>query len=635
MFGLAVITPATLDAKQLKALFSMTPFVLISGGSSAVRQAQQYLNAMYANRTPFEYIPCDGVYSRDVQKGLVYAIQFTLGMSDSVATGSMGPSTRSGLQANGLFSAPTSNMTNAFVQLFLAACLFNKVPVTFGAEYTVSDSHKIEAFQQFCQIPVTGDADYATWMSLLVSTGDPDRAVAALDTSTEITSQRLATIKNAGYTTVGRYLSNVDSPTALNKKLQPGELFRLLKAGISVFPIFQEAGNGTQWFTAPYGETHADKAVAAAREHGFLPGTTIYFAVDFDPTDAEISSAILPYFTSIANRFTQESYEYKIGVYGTRNVCGQLWEANLTEYSFVAGMSTGFSGNLGYPLPPNWAFDQIKEHTIGTGTGAIGVDNLVMSGRDPGVSSVDWRGLFTSPGVNGPFFDLLDLVEDTAKEWVANNPATTVPYTFLVCHFYRERDYNGSNWNVVAGELDETFIDHMNAICEVLDIPTDKKNQQSHQVFAFHHPSYSGATSSLGVSHLFATANGYFFDFPEQMRPLRADIAGYAGDLLSVLNGYRGYTNLQDELGQTPVSIEIYAQETILTPEPVPNMPSRFGLADFIEDAEGYYLATQIRENPSMHFSDVLRMVTTAPTINSPAKRLWEGGLGGVSPQQR
>ena len=42
---------------------------------------------------------------------------------------------------------------------------------------------------------------------------------------------------------------------------------------------------------------------------------------------------------------------YKVGVYGARNVCIQVSEKGYANTSFVSGMSTGFSGNLGFPLP--------------------------------------------------------------------------------------------------------------------------------------------------------------------------------------------------------------------------------------------------------------------------------------------
>lgn len=52
-------------------------------------------------------------------------------------------------------------------------------------------------------------------------------------------------------------------------------------------------------------------------------------------------------------------------------------------------MSTGFSGNLGYPLPYNWAFDQISTITVGNGSGMIEIDNDICSGLDNGVNTIN------------------------------------------------------------------------------------------------------------------------------------------------------------------------------------------------------------------------------------------------------
>lgn len=80
--------------------------------------------------------------------------------------------------------------------------------------------------------------------------------------------------------------------------------------------------------------------------------------------------------------------KYKIGIYGPRNVCSRVYTDNSAVSSFVSDMSTKFSGNLGYPLPVNWAFDQISTITIGSGDGAIEIDNNIQSGKDLGVSRV-------------------------------------------------------------------------------------------------------------------------------------------------------------------------------------------------------------------------------------------------------
>lgn len=55
-------------------------------------------------------------------------------------------------------------------------------------------------------------------------------------------------------------------------------------------------------------------------------------------------------------------------------------------------MSTGYSGNLGFPLPKDWAFDQIATITVGSGTGFIEIDKDVASGRDTGQTLFTPRG---------------------------------------------------------------------------------------------------------------------------------------------------------------------------------------------------------------------------------------------------
>lgn len=66
-----------------------------------------------------------------------------------------------------------------------------------------------------------------------------------------------------------------------------------------------------------------------------------------------------------------------IGIYGTRNVCTLVYEAGYAVASFVSDMSTGYSGNMGFMIPPNWNYDQYAEITVETavdGEWAIGAD---------------------------------------------------------------------------------------------------------------------------------------------------------------------------------------------------------------------------------------------------------------------
>ncbi|QIE35671.1 DUF1906 domain-containing protein [Bacillus tropicus] len=372
--------------KLFKALLTMDAYVVVNNGSEKIRKIQQWLNNKYINRADFYYMPCDGNYSRDVQKALVFAIQYEEGLQDGVANGDFGPKTQEKIQSVVL----KEGSTGPFVYLFQAALIFNGHDVPFDGNYSAFVATQLKQFQNFSLLKATGVSDFQTWASLLVSTGDPERPAKACDCSTEVTPERAKTLVAAGYETVGRYLTNADVKDPKNKKIQDGEINNIFAAGLSIFPIYQTNGGDKEYFNAKQGDEDAIKAYKAALYHGFPSGTTIYFAVDFDPNGDEIKDKILPHFKAINERMKKlgNGY-YDIGVYGSRNVCIQVSDKKYATYSFVSGMSTGFSGNLGFPLPTNWAFDQIKEYTIGSGNSSIRIDKDIKSGRDNGVSKME------------------------------------------------------------------------------------------------------------------------------------------------------------------------------------------------------------------------------------------------------
>ncbi|MFL2099120.1 glycoside hydrolase domain-containing protein, partial [Marinilactibacillus psychrotolerans] len=149
-----------------------------------------------------------------------------------------------------------------------------------------------------------GIVGLTTWSSLLVSTGDPTRKGTALDCITEITPDRAQTLVNAGYETVGRYLTNVEG-TTLNKKIQTGELETIFNAGMTVFPIYQTYGGNASYFNANQGTQDAIAAHNAAKNYGFPENTIIYFAVDYDSTDYDITNSILPHFAAVYSKLTE------------------------------------------------------------------------------------------------------------------------------------------------------------------------------------------------------------------------------------------------------------------------------------------------------------------------------------------
>jgi peptidoglycan hydrolase-like protein with peptidoglycan-binding domain len=373
----------SLEPKVVKALFNMDAYVTVNNGSGVIRSIQQWLNGRYVNRRDFFVIPADGHHSRDVAKSMLLAIQYELGMADGTATGNFGPGTQAGLKSHTV----SAGDTGTWAQLFTAAMTLNARAVPFGG-FTDEVRTAVRDFQSFAKLPVTGVGDFPTWASLLVSYGDQTRKGEACDGVTEITPARAETLKAAGYKYIGRYLYNASTTSLPQKQIQPGELATIKQYGLRCFPIYQTWSRSADYFSYARGCVDASNAVEWARIHGFKPGSLIYFAVDYDAMDAEVTEYVIPYFQGV-HTTVDELSGYRVGIYGPRNVCQRVSDAGYAVTSFVSDMSSGFSGNLGYPLPTNWAFDQIATITIGSGNGRIEIDNNIASGRDEGQGDFD------------------------------------------------------------------------------------------------------------------------------------------------------------------------------------------------------------------------------------------------------
>ncbi|WP_315072449.1 glycoside hydrolase domain-containing protein [uncultured Clostridium sp.] len=353
-----------------KALLNTDAYVLISSGDSKIRTIEQNLNRDY--NSTIGLIPCDGVYSRSTNTALIKALQHEQGNSPD---GIWGPTTQAACP-----TIPGSSATTKFILLLQYALYCNGFdPNGFDGLFGNGLKTAITNFQQFVKLEADGYAGKQTWASLLVSTGDPNRTCTVCDCSTTITNEIAATLKSNGYQTVGRYLTGKFAMTA-------EELEIIFSNGLKVFPIF-EYGSSKNYFTEQQAIKDADAANIAARNLGFNNSTIIYFAVDYDALDSDVTDTIIPYFKAINSEFIRNS-KYAIGIYGARNVCSRVMAEGYAEACFVSDMSSGFSGNLGYKLPTDWCFDQISTVTIGSGSGQIEIDKDASSGIDIGVSSV-------------------------------------------------------------------------------------------------------------------------------------------------------------------------------------------------------------------------------------------------------
>lgn len=561
-----------MTAKVLKALLTMDAYVLVSGGDPAIRTIQRDLNGRYASRQDFYIIPADGIYSRGVQQGLMYALQYEIGMADGVANGNFGPGTQAGLTSQANFGAGDSDAATGkwFIHLFQAALTFNGYPTPYTGVFTSGTAATVQAFQAFCILTQTQRSDFQTWASLLVSTGDVNRPGTAADTIRTITPARAATLMAHGYSTIGRYLTNSPVPDPLDKNIKPGELASIFGAGMSVFPIFQEGGDGLSYFNYERGAYSGYKAHAAAKSYGFNPGTVIYFAVDFDAVEDEVWSNVVPHFLGIRDAFASAGSQYRVGVYGARNTCRIVSEEDLAELSFVSGMSTGYSGNLGFPLPSNWAFDQILEYEIGSGDGWVNIDKNIKSGRDAGQSSV------APVATNSEAIAFLNAVQILAEDWFTTHPTGSTPND-LVLQYLREPDYNDWYWPLAAGNVTMDFVAYVNG--------------QLPRISAFFDP---GTLRKIGMSHLAASANGVTYNgLPvaslEEVN--LADLTGWAGDFISAM---ADYAHVQATWDAYDYGMAHFGGDS-----------GQFDWEDYIQDVDGMYFGIQLRNNPSLRFCDL------------------------------
>ena len=295
---------------------------------------------------------------------------------------------------NGYFSPTTQEKAptlsygeeNYYVTLLQYRLYCNgNITVEFTGKYDNITLLAVEAFGKNNGI----DTKFGTkvgldiWMALLLSSGNPKRDVKGCDLANALTYEEAKLLKSNGYNIVGRYLTG-------NHATSIHELKAILKGGLNVFPIYETGSYLTTYFSPEQGVNDATSAVIACENLGIPKGTRIYFTVDHDMEGGQIENLVMPYFEVIYNKFNEAELRYNIGIYGSRNICAKVIEAGYATLAFVDGASYGYSGNMGFKMPKEWAFNQIEE---GFSVDGIQIDKDVVSGKDTGFSSlVDIEG---------------------------------------------------------------------------------------------------------------------------------------------------------------------------------------------------------------------------------------------------
>ena len=404
----------------IQATLSTEIYVLAEGGNTRVQEVQRALNRDYLDYIGIQ--PCDGIFGANTVDSLITALQATEGLprredvssdDDIYANGNFGNTSKSHCPSipydNSAKNFNGSNYSSAeitkFTKLFQYGLCCLKPdkydPGTFDGTLNSATVNALKKFQEDVALSKTGEVGLNEWMSLLVSTGNPNRPGRAIDCSTRLTKEKATALKNAGYTTVGRYLTGdlVIGGKRVAKNLLRGEMQTIFDAGLNLFVIFQDPREGFAqhpdtetyedlckvYYTGGRGYSDAEKAFSVAKTLGVPRGEVIYFTVDYDFVKYEVNEKVLPYFEGLNTYANSHNNEYRIGIYSARNTCAIVSNAGFSESSFVSDMSTGYSGNKGYALPDDWAFDQIQEiDDFDSSDGSFAIDKDVISGKYSG-----------------------------------------------------------------------------------------------------------------------------------------------------------------------------------------------------------------------------------------------------------
>jgi hypothetical protein len=198
-----------------------------------------------------------------------------------------------------------------------------------------------------------------------------------IDVAQDVTAQ-LSALKAAGVRTLIRYLT---TSTSSAKLVRPSEASAIAAAGMRLGLVF-EVGGGVDNFEhndidATTGTQHGSFAKAYAPTLGAPHGAIIWFAIDTDVTAAQITSLVVPYFTSAKSAL---GGTYRIGAYACGAACQTLLDAGIIDAAWLPG-AMGWNGSQAFAETNRWTLKQGLPHPL------AGIDadrNTVQTGADIG-----------------------------------------------------------------------------------------------------------------------------------------------------------------------------------------------------------------------------------------------------------
>lgn len=582
----------SLNATYFKSLLTTDPTKETISTNSYIRMAQQYLNYHYSSlyQTKLGFIPTSGQYERKTSKALIYALQKEIG---TTTDGALGTNTFAKMPI-----LTRGSLAAAQVKVLQCALICNKFYVeNINGNYDQSVMDKVSEFQEFMCLNLDpnvtlGSVNRRTWGALLWSKGDTERIPNAADTRYQLTAVQAQSLYKDGIQYIGRYLTKVDGGFDKNLTLQ--EISNITKAGLKIFPLFQENNTKAEHFSYESGYDNGLKGIKAAIELR-IPSSVLYFCVDFDATEEQAETVVKQYFEGINAAKKIMNSSYRIGIYSARNTCDVICKAELAVHSFVSNMSTGYSGNLGFLMPENWSFDQYGTMKyVADDNSTFDLDKVIASGRDVGVGTIDDSG-DDNWSLHTLNWDAIDAAVKNAElitsvipkitnleniYWECFPKAQPMDCALSVLYFLWHLKYTDLQFNVtlVTNPMFESYILEKHASVLTQLEPYIKK--EGYKILK------DSSDRLMELHHLAAVISAYL----EPPSPIPAEWYSWAGDLATAFKeiyllkdspNFAGYpAHARDRIGRMDSSAD----------------PVQMNYCDIFGDADGFGICTIMKQ---------------------------------------
>jgi hypothetical protein len=180
-------------------------------------------------------------------------------------------------------------------------------------------------------------------------------------------------LKDSHLDFVARYYRD---PTSRWPALSAAEARMVSSAAMKLVALWESHSHRPDYFSYASGYSDALAAHRQAKATGQPAGSAIYFAVDYNAQEPDVSGPVDQYFRGIAAGLAAalmgQAPEYRVGVYGSGTVCDYLKRARLAEYTWLSN-STAWTGYDSFtdwdirqgPRSPSLSFSQDSNEARG------------------------------------------------------------------------------------------------------------------------------------------------------------------------------------------------------------------------------------------------------------------------------